>query len=64
MLVKLESIAGNNVNATTSLKIAEFTGLLHKNVLQSIENLIPSGKFNELNFQPVDYKDKKGECLK
>jgi Rha family phage regulatory protein len=63
-LVKLESIAGNNVNATTSLKIAEFTGLLHKNVLQSIENLIPSGKFNELNFQPVDYKDKKGEKRK
>jgi Rha family phage regulatory protein len=59
--VQLQDINGKNVPATTSLAIAEFTGLLHKNILQSIDNLISTGKFNELNFQPVEYKDKKGE---
>lgn len=46
---------------TTSLIVAEAFEKEHKNVLQSIENLECSTKFNELNFQPVEYKDAKGE---
>ena len=63
MLVKLESITGNEVSATTSLKIAEFTRLLHKNVLQSIENLVNSGKLGELNFQLSNYKTSQGKLM-
>lgn len=51
---------GDNV-FTTSLIVAEAFEKEHKNVLQSIENLECSEKFNQLNFQPVKYKDAKGE---
>jgi anti-repressor protein len=44
----------------TSLEIAEVTGKEHKNVLRDIRNLLEQG-VNELNFELVDYKDKKGE---
>lgn len=57
-LVKIENVSGNQVPATTSLAIADFTGKEHKNVLQSIEILISSGKLGTLNFQPTFYKDK------
>ena len=33
----------------------------HKNVIQSIEKLRVDEEFNRLNFQPVEYKDAKGE---
>lgn len=46
---------------TTSLIVAEAFEKEHKNVLQSIQNLECSTQFNQLNFQPVDYKDAKGE---
>ena len=49
---------------TTSLLVSERFGKLHKNVLQSIEIIIetcPDKHFNGLNFQPVNYTDKKGE---
>lgn len=46
---------------TTSLIVAEVFEKEHKNVLQSIENLECSPHFNELNFQPVEYRDAKGE---
>ncbi|MDR2838925.1 MAG: Rha family transcriptional regulator [Azonexus sp.] len=52
---------------TTSLKVAEHFHKRHKNVLQSIENLLaecPDEVFNGLNFQPVEYLDAKGERRK
>lgn len=59
----------NNINlmkkdnkvVVSSREIAENFEKLHKNVIQTIKNLECSRKFNELNFQPVEYKDKKGE---
>lgn len=46
---------------TTSLIVAQAFEKEHKNVLRDIENLECSALFNELNFEPVDYKDAKGE---
>ncbi|WP_165176894.1 Rha family transcriptional regulator [Desulfovibrio sp. ZJ369] len=46
---------------TTSLIVAQAFEKEHKNVLQSIQNLECSTQFNQLNFQPVEYKDAKGE---
>jgi hypothetical protein len=45
--VQLQDINGNKVPATTSLAIAEFTGLKHFHVLRDIDRLIESGKFSE-----------------
>lgn len=44
----------------SSLEIAELTGRTHKNVIRDIKNLLKQG-VNELNFEPVNYKDAKGE---
>ena len=46
---------------TTSLIVARAFEKEHKNVLRDIENLECSALFNELNFEPVEYKDAKGE---
>lgn len=46
---------------TTSLIVAEAFEKEHKNVLRDIENLECSERFNQLNFEPVEYKDAKGE---
>ncbi|MGL5451924.1 MAG: Rha family transcriptional regulator [Aeromonas sp.] len=46
---------------TTSIKIAEVFGKLHKNVLRKLETLECSPEFNRLNFELVDYIDAKGE---
>ncbi len=46
---------------TDSLKVAKAFNKKHKNVVRSIKNLKCSEKFNELNFEPVKYKDQKGE---
>lgn len=46
---------------TTSLIVANVFEKEHKNVLRDIENLECSSMFNELNFEPVEYKDAKGE---
>ncbi|MCP3923348.1 MAG: Rha family transcriptional regulator [Desulfobacterales bacterium] len=54
----------NEKPVTTSKIISEVFGKKHKNVLQSIETLDCSEEFNGLNFQPVDYEDKKGELRK
>ncbi|ASZ15643.1 transcriptional regulator [Bacillus cereus] len=51
----------NNEVVTDSLMVAEIFGKQHKNILQSIRNLECSKEFNELNFQPVNYIDGKGE---
>jgi len=49
---------------TTSLMVAEKFEKLHKNVLRDIDRIIktcPDQRFNGLNFEPVNYKDAKGE---
>ena len=46
---------------TTSRKIAKVFGKEHYNVLRDIENLDCSESFNAINFELVNYKDKKGE---
>jgi Rha family phage regulatory protein len=53
--------AQNNQLKTTSLKVSEAFGKLHKDVLRKIEMLECSKDFNERNFTPVEYSDAKGE---
>lgn len=48
-------------NFTTSIIVAKFFEKEHYNVLQAIKNLECSERFNELNFQAVEYRDAKGE---
>jgi len=50
--------------ATTSLNVSEVFNRRHKDVIRKIENLECSQEFNERNFTPVDYTDKKGEARK
>lgn len=45
---------------TTSLKVAEAFGKQHKDVIRRLESLDSSSDFNERNFAPVDYLDRKG----
>ncbi|MCL9944182.1 Rha family transcriptional regulator [Klebsiella aerogenes] len=54
--------SGNKV-ITTSLKVACYFCKAHKNVLRAIKRLESecSPDFNRLNFEPVEYIDKKGE---
>lgn len=49
---------------TTSRQVAEAFGKDHKNVLQSIDQLECSFDFNQLNFQPISYKDSYGRKQK
>lgn len=44
----------------TSLEIAELTGKEHKNVMRDIRSILDQG-VNQLNFELVEYADKKGE---
>lgn len=53
--------AHNGQPMTTSIKVAEAFGKLHKNVLRKLESLDCSPDFNRLNFEPVNYRDGKGE---
>lgn len=46
---------------TTSIKVADAFGKLHKNVIRKLKTLECSDFFNRLNFKPVDYVDSKGE---
>lgn len=59
---EMVSVSGNEV-VTTSLKVAEYFGKKHKNVLRAISNL--KSKISEdryrLNFEPIDFIDKNGE---
>ncbi|MHB8368954.1 MAG: Rha family transcriptional regulator [Leptospirales bacterium] len=50
-----------NHPVTSSRKVAEYFGKDHKNVLRDIQNLPCSPEFNQLNFEPVEYADAKGE---
>jgi Rha family phage regulatory protein len=45
----------HNQPMTTSLKVAEFFGKDHKNVLRDIQNLGCPDDFNRLNFELVNY---------
>jgi Rha family phage regulatory protein len=51
----------HNQVRTSSLKVAEAFGKLHKNVIRKLETIECSPEFNQLNFEPVEYLDKKGE---
>ena len=46
---------------TTSLRVAEAFGKLHKNVIRKLQSIECSPEFNRLNFEPVEYTDAKGE---
>jgi Rha family phage regulatory protein len=64
-LVKFENLGGSSVIATTSLKVAEFTGKAHSDVLFSISELIQSGGNSpDLNYQECIYKDGKNRSQK
>ena len=48
---------------TTSASVAEYFNKDHKNVIRDIRALMSelSADFNALNFEPVEYRDEKGE---
>ena len=50
--------ASENILKTTSLKIAERFGKEHKNVLATIDKILPqvSDSFGKLNFKPTEYE--------
>lgn len=51
----------NGQAVTSSLVVAEYFGKAHKDVLRAIKLLDCSDLFNQRNFAPVEYVDKKGE---
>ena len=51
----------NNEAVTSSRLVAEYFGKQHKDVMRTIKNLNCSKEFNERNFTPVKYTDRKGE---
>ncbi len=57
---ELVQIQNNNV-VVSSRQIAEHFGKQHKDVLKAIQNLECTHNFNQRNFAPVDFVDKKGE---
>lgn len=59
---EMVSVSGDEV-VTTSLKVAEYFRKQHKNVLKKIRGVISScsNDFNQLNFEPVEYIDEKGQ---
>lgn len=62
--VEIRDLGGNQVPATTSLSVAEFTGKEHKNVLRDIEELIKSGEFSSLKFELSTYSSDRGKTYK
>lgn len=54
-------VISDNQIKTSSLDIAEKFGKPHKDVLKAIRSLEIPDDFNERNFAPVKYTDKKGE---
>ena len=46
---------------TTSIRIAEYFGKNHRDVLKAVSRLECSEEFNQRNFAPVEYTDAKGE---
>lgn len=62
-LVELQPMSGEAKPVTTSIKVAEYFGKEHYNVVRDIKAVIAkcSESFNALNFEGVDYVDQKGE---
>lgn len=54
-------VAVKDIPVVSSREVAKEFEKQHKNVMQAINNLECSAKFNELNFQPVTYKDAHGQ---
>jgi Rha family phage regulatory protein len=57
-------INSDNKVSTTTLNVAEVFGKDHHNVIKKLESLDCTKEFNEVNFNVVEYKDKKGELRK
>ncbi|ECF9074703.1 Rha family transcriptional regulator, partial [Salmonella enterica] len=59
---EMVTITGSRV-LTTSLKVANFFGKSHKNVLRKIRQTITEcpDDFARLNFEPTDFIDKNGD---
>lgn len=53
--------AKNGQAVTSSLVVADYFRKAHKDVLRAIKMLDCSVLFNQRNFAPVEYRDKKGE---
>jgi len=53
--------AVDNTVITTSVKVAEYFGKRHKDVLRAIRNLQCSDEFTRRNFAPADFIDKNGD---
>ena len=53
--------AKNGQAVTSSLVVADYFRKAHKDVLKAIKLLDCSVLFNQRNFAPVEYRDKKGE---
>ncbi|HRM41624.1 MAG TPA: Rha family transcriptional regulator, partial [Escherichia coli] len=51
----------DNKIITTSLKVADYFGKRHKDVLRAIRNLKCSDDFTQRNFAPIDFIDKNGD---
>ncbi|HDX9111808.1 TPA: Rha family transcriptional regulator [Klebsiella michiganensis] len=51
----------DNKIITTSLKVADYFGKRHKDVLRAIRNLKCSDDFIQRNFAPIDFIDKNGD---
>ena len=49
-----------NKETMSSLEVAELTGKAHFNVMRDIRSLLEQ-KVNQINFELVEYTDKKGE---
>lgn len=54
-------IFNRNTAQTTTLKVADAFGKQHKNILRKIQTLECSAEFNRLNFEPITYRDAKGQ---
>lgn len=54
--------AVDNKVITTTLKVAEYFGKRHKDVLRAIRNMQCSDDFARRNFAPTDFIDKMAIC--
>lgn len=54
-MTNLIIVSKKNIPITTSLKIAEKFGKLHKNILRDVESLDCSQDFRRLNFELSSY---------
>lgn len=59
-LREMVSMSDNTV-ITTSVKVAQYFGKRHKDVLRAIRNLKCSEDFTRRNFAPIDFIDKNGD---